>query len=76
MGCRNVELGCLLTLSRRSCGDELGSHREHCKDQRNESTIYAVFLELRKRPEMLVVGVKCLPMDHGIDWVNAVEVTV
>jgi hypothetical protein len=71
-----IEFGCLLSLPGRGRRHKLGAQRQHYKHQGHKSGIRSILLGPGQRPEVLVVGIEGLPMEHGIYRVDALEVAV
>lgn len=57
-------------------GDELRAHGQHREDERDEGGIRAVFFSGWQGPEVLVVGVEGLAVQHGIHGIDAFEVAL
>ena len=73
---RGVELSRLLALSWRGRGHELGAQGQHDKGQGDKGGVGAVPLGAGERPEVLIVDVVGLAVQHGVDRVDALKVAV
>lgn len=72
-----IKLGSLLALPLAEFTlHKLRAQRQHHKHQRNKRRIALVFLLQAHSPKVLVVGEEGLPVDHGINRVDAFKVPV
>lgn len=74
MGGGDVELCGLLSLLEGGSGGKLGAYSEHRKYQGDQKWIGLILFWSRERPEMLVIGVEGLSMDHRVDGINTLEI--
>lgn len=74
VSCRSVELCRLLSLPEGCRRRELRAHGQHGKDQCHQCRVRYILIRPRKGPEVRIIGIESLSVNHGINRVDTFKV--